>query len=299
MLAEDYEEAKVVFPLGMQPKIDGVRSLKLGSLLTGRSMEVHANWHVTSNFSHANYDGFDGEMACGEETDEDLCRKTSSALSTKDSFPQVTWHLFDYVTEETRDLPYAERYAALKAYLDHLHEENPELKIHLRLVPMVIVHNLEELRAQDARWTNMGYEGSICRSLSAKHKSGRSTVKEGGLLRIKHFEEEDAVVLSVVEGTKNNNERQLDALGKTKRSSHKANKVPNGMVFSLICRVVKTGEIITVGSGRMRHADRIRYFQQPELIVGKTIKYKRFLHGEKDKPRFPTFQSIRIESDKT
>jgi hypothetical protein len=47
----------------------------------------------------------------------------------------------------------------------------------------------------------------------------------------------------------------------------------------------------------MTHAERIHYLAHPDEIVGKIGKYKRFKHGTKDKPRFPTFQSLKAESD--
>ena len=36
----------------------------------------------------------------------------------------------------------------------------------------------------------------------------------------------------------------------------------------------------------------------PEELVGHTIKFKTFPKGIKNKPRFPTFVSIRADSDK-
>lgn len=297
MLASDFNGQVKAFPIGMMPKIDGVRANKFTSLLTGRSMEPHANWHVTSHFSLASYDGFDGEMAAEIDTHPDLCRLTSSALSTREGTPNIVWHLFDYVTYQTQDLSYQERYAALQAKVEALQEESPILKNFLQVVPLVIVHSLDELKAQHLAWIEQGYEGSILRTLQGKHKSGRSTQKEGDLARIKDFVEEDAVVLRILEGEKNNNEAKKNALGQTERSSHKANKVPNGMVGKLVCQEVKTGKIILVAPGRMPHKDRLKYFQNPELLIGQTIKYKYFNHGIKDQPRFATFQSIRIESD--
>lgn len=298
MLASDLKGQAKRFPIAMMPKIDGVRANKFTSLLTGRSMEPHANWHVTSHFSLASYDGFDGEMAAEIETHPDLCRLTSSALSTREGTPNIVWHLFDYVTYQTQDLPYQERYAALKARVEALQEESPILKNFLQVVPLVVVHNEDELKAQHLAWIEQGYEGSILRTLEGKHKSGRSTAKEGDLLRIKDFVEEDAIVLKILEGDKNNNEAKKNALGRTERSSHKANKVPNGMVGKLVCQDVKTGKVILVTPGRMPHKDRLKYFQNPELLIGQMIKYKYFNHGIKDRPRFATFQSIRIESDK-
>ena len=52
-----------------------------------------------------------------------------------------------------------------------------------------------------------------------------------------------------------------------------------------------------VGAGEMPHADRKKFFDNPELILGKIIKYKHFPKGVKDKPRFPTFKTFRDKAD--
>lgn len=129
------------------------------------------------------------------------------------------------------------------------------------------------------------------------YKEGRSTVIEGGFLRIKDFAIEEAVVTGVVGGESNNNEKTINELGRGTRSSHKASKVPNGLVGALICRDVKTGNVFKVAAGKMDHDTRKLYFDRPELILQQTIKYKHFPKGVKDKPRFPTFECIRIPSD--
>jgi hypothetical protein len=296
MLASDWDEPKVKLPVYIQPKIDGVRSLNLGHGLIGRSLKCHANVHTTNFFSQSLFRGFDGEMAAEEETNPALCRLTSSALSTITGEPWVMWHVFDFITEQTYHLPYSQRYAALTAAVLRVQEANPLLGCHLKLVPS---HYVTEMSALLTFREEFGekYEGSILRAPDGKYKEGRSTVREGGLLRIKDFVEEEAVVLRIVEGQRNENEATINPLGHTERSTHAANMVPNGMVGALECMCLKTKKPITVGAGSMPHDLRKAYFENQSLLVNKVIKYKTFLKGVKDKPRFPTFQSIRMQSD--
>ena len=47
MLATDYEEAKLRFPVLAQPKIDGVRGVNFFGTLTGRSLKQHRNKYTT------------------------------------------------------------------------------------------------------------------------------------------------------------------------------------------------------------------------------------------------------------
>lgn len=305
MLAEDWDESKVRFPLLAQPKIDGVRALNLEGTLTGRSLKRHKNRFTTESYSLQEYVGFDGEMAAAHECDPDLCRLTTSALNTIEGEAHTLWHLFDYVTHETIALTYTAR-------LQYLHRHVEQLRSNghgrLRIVPTYQIANLEQLIQMDDMWLDSGYEGTIIRDPNGMYKQGRSTVKEGGLLRIKRFIEAEALVLSVVEGETNLNEAKTNELGYIERSTHQCNMVPNGMIGSLRCMVLKdvfdrgkllfeSGQEIVVGAGRMPHEDRIRYFLHQSLIVGQVVKFKTFPKGVKDKPRFPTFQTIRAASD--
>lgn len=310
MLAEDYVEEKLVFPLGAQPKIDGVRGLNMLGKLTGRSLKAHKNRYTTAFYSHSSLIGLDGELAANSEIHPDLCRLTSSALGTIEGQPYTLWWLFDYITPQTILLGYQERYNLLVEKVRELYHTNNLAWQHLRIVPMVICNSLEELLEQDDKWLEMGYEGTCIRKLDGLHKQGRSTVREMGLLRIKRFIESEALVMSIEEGETNNNEAQINELGKTFRSSHKENKVPDGMIGALICKalqdvkdahsgrlLIEEGQEIKVSPGNMTHDFRTHYFKNQGQIIGKVIKYKFFPKGIKDKPRFPTFQTFRIESD--
>jgi DNA ligase-1 len=280
----------------MQPKIDGVRGLTVTGKLTGRSLKSHANVYTTEFYSVPEYAGLDGELAAAQECDADLCRKTTSALNTIEGEPFTFFWAFDLLVPNTMHLPYRDRLDALYNHIASQHSRG--LAMNAVAIPYVWIGNEADMLEQDAEWLEMGYEGSIIRDPNGMHKQGRSTVREGGLLRIKRFIEEDAIVLRVVEGVLNENEAQTNELGQTFRSTHQANMIPNGKLGAMICKDVKTGKEITVGAGRMPHGDRELYFKHPEIIIGETIKYKHFPKGVKVKPRFPTFQSLRSDSDK-
>lgn len=314
MLAEDWDEAQAQkhFTSGgkflAQPKFDGVRGVNLTGTLTGRSKKPLGNVFTTRFFSHSALVGFDGELVQGCETDSDVCRRTTSAVSTHTGEPYVVWNIFDVIQPS---LPYTERWNLANARLYRLAENSATAHIaqRMKLVPTFEVSSMQTLGALDEHWLSMGYEGTIIRRPDGLYKYGRSTVLEGKLLRIKRFIEEDALVDAIEEGSTNNNEALTNALGYTERSSHADHMTPNGMVGNLRCRLLKdvfyrgellfrAGAKITVGAGSMPHDLRRRYFEHPHLIVGETIKFKTFPKGVKDKPRFPTFQSIRADADK-
>lgn len=300
MLAADWDELKLTIPpegLIAQPKIDGVRGLNLYGYLTGRSLKKFGNRYTTDFFSKSAFVGFDGELAAADERDPALCRLTTSALSTHKGEPFMLWWLFDYITANTMNMPYIKRYNLLHLKVSDLQRSQQPESLHLRIVPFKIVKTIHELNNIDAQWLDDGYEGTIIRRLNQPYKYGRSTIREGGLLRIKRFTEEEAVVNSIVEGQSNQNEAVINALGQTERSTHQANMVPNSMVGALECTDINTGKPITVAAGTAPHDLRKAWFDNPSLILKQTIKYKTFPKGVKDKPRFPTFQSIKLKED--
>lgn len=289
LLATNYDESKLVFPLIAQPKIDGVRGLTIQGRLVGRSLKTHANLFTTALFSKPEYNWLDGELTTFDITSPACCRITTGDINRIVGVPNVVWYVFDDIRPECLELPYLQRLAALKMRIQNLP--------HVEVIESRFIKSLEELLAYDDENLDRGYEGTILRRPDGLYKQGRSTVRSAELLRIKRFVEEEAVVLELEEGEINGNEARTNELGRTERSTHKANMIPNGQLGTMVCRDVKTGEIIRVAAGCMPHGDRKYYFKHPEDLLSKTIKYKFFPKGMKDKPRFPTFQTIRAESD--
>jgi len=309
MLADDWDESKVRFPVLVEPKIDGVRAVSHFGKLTGRSLKPFGNKHVTRIFSHSMFLGFDGEMAAENECHPDLCRLTTSALASHEGEPWIMWHLFDLVRLDTKALPYVQRMQLLVQEVARIKALDPVMGAHLRVVDYVVCDTLEELKARADIHLIAGYEGSIIRDPSGVHKSGRSTIREGGLLRIKMFKDAEIVVTRVVEERTNLNEAKTNALGHTERSTHQDTMVPNGMVGGIYGTLLEDivigdkvwakGQEILVAPGRMTDEEAKFYLLHPAAIAGKVVKFQYFAHGVKDKLRFPTFQSIRMKEDIT
>jgi DNA ligase-1 len=311
MLASDFVEAKLSFPLIAQPKIDGVRALHTIGKFTGRSLKPFKNQHITNFFGHSALAGLDGELAGERENHPDLCRITSSATGTIKGEPYLLWWVFDIVTPETALLPYFHRCSELiPKELERIRSEAPEQWNHLRPIPFEIVTSLEHLLDYETKMLTAGFEGVCIRNLKGKHKQGRSTPTEGGLLRIKRFVDFEFKATEIIEGDENQNEAQTNELGQTFRSSHQDNKVPNGMVGAMLGNtldVVKdptTGAVlfekgaeVRVGAGCLNHDQRRHYFANQDEFLSQVHKAKFFPKGIKDKPRFPTWQSFRQVED--
>lgn len=290
-LACDADLTKIPYPVLGFPKIDGVRIINLTGSATARSLLPHANVFTTQRFSAPIYRGIDGEGAMGEERSSSLCRDTTSALNTIKGEPDIIWHAFDFLREDVIGLTYINRYKALQQYVSKYRPHG------VRVIPSKLIKNEAQLIAFYKKCLAEGYEGAVFRDPMGLHKDGRCTANEGAYLRMKPSSDKEAIVLSIVEAQKNNNEKKTNALGHSERSSHKENKSAKGMVGSLICRDVATESIITVMAGKMKHSERIHYFNHPEEIVNQYIKYRSTDTGVKDAPRFGRFICIRSKED--
>jgi DNA ligase-1 len=141
--------------------------------------------------------------------------------------------------------------------------------------------------------------------MNGLYKHGRSTLREGWLLKVKRFEDGEARVVATEEWETNLNEAKTNALGRTERSTHQANKVGAGVLGKLIVVGVKgdryDGIEFGVGTG-FRGADaadgeRAKLWRMRDKLVGRIVRYKYFPTGGKDKPRFPIFDGWRDPID--
>lgn len=291
--------AKIKYPIAVLPKIDGVRGLNpFGTLLT-RTLALMPNVHTRELFSHQHFMGMDGELAAGLETDDDLCRKSTSACMSRDGTPTVTWHVFDLCAEAVCDKGYVERYNMLKGYIDFEHECGRLSDV--QVVPLEIVNNEQELLEWYEIWLNMGYEGMIGRKIDGKYKWGTATVNEGFYIRFKPYEDTEGTLEDVIEAEENLNEAFEDARGYTKRSTHQENKVGKGMAGALVVKRLDNGELARIGPGKLTHPERIdlwNKWKSGEIKPGELIaKFRHFPKGVLVKPRQARFLSWRSKDD--
>ncbi|QIN95293.1 DNA ligase [Stenotrophomonas phage vB_SmaS_DLP_3] len=283
----DAEVQHLRFPLIGMPKIDGVRGLVQDAKLYSRTLKLHPNLYSQARFGKEEYNGLDGELALDDPTGERQCNRSSSAIGRIKEEPDFTLWAFDLLTPETEGLGYTARLCLLKELVDELGVD------HIQIVPHVLITSQEELEAWEQTWLEEGYEGIILRDPEGKHKQGRSTARENGFLRIKRFTDSEGIVLEIKEGQSNGNEAQINELGRTKRSTHKENMKPNGLVGTIVMKDVYSGQVINVSPGNMTEDERKFYFENQDQIVGKIGKYKAFMYGVKVQPRFAGWLGFR------
>lgn len=305
----DWIQEKVKFPCLISPKLDGVASFNRHGKCVGRSLRAHDNLYTVQKFSVPELHGFCGEKVLGTDpTLADLCRVSSGALRRIEGEPDIHWWLFDYCTEETKDIPYISRMVVLNSSLKRISHLEIAKKIHV--IEGKLVHNMEELLEEEDKYLNLGYEGAIIRDPYATYKYGRCGKTFMGAWRIKRFIDGEFLIEEIIEGKHNANEAKVNLLGRTERSTNAENMQPNGMLGTLRGTLLKdivdpqTEEVllkeglkIDVAPGKMNHDERKYYFENQHELLMKIGKFKLFPKGTKDKPRFAQFQCIRNEND--
>lgn len=164
----------------------------------------------------------------------------------------------------------------------------------------VVIRKPEQVEVYLKQCLSKGFEGIMLRTPYGGYKFGRSTQKEGLLIKYKPFADSEATILSCVELEHNENEATISETGKTKRSSSAEGKRPGGTLGSFWVKDFYTGVEFSVGGGKglTQQLRQEIWDNQPEYI-GKLIKYSYLATGTKadGKPRMPKFLGFRDKSD--
>lgn len=289
MLAETLEDtATLSYPVFASPKLDGIRCLIMGGVAMSRSLKPIPNEFVQAwaRDNAPDLEGLDGELLVGEH-DEQVFRRTTSAVMSENGEPDFTFHVFD--NWDTPEVGFRLRLRALK--MSGVGSTIPRTK----LVASVTVGGKDELAAFEAKCLERGYEGVMVRAPDGGYKYGRSTLKQGWLLKLKQFKDAEAEVIGFEERMHNDNEAKVDALGHTERSTHAAGMRPAGDLGALVCRT-PGGVEFRIGSG-FTAAERVSVWASRAALKGQLVKYSYFPQGAKDAPRFPTFIGFRDPKD--
>ncbi len=278
------DPADIKFPVLATPKLDGIRCLVVGGQALSRKFKPIPNKHIRALIEEHCPNGFDGEIVAGKTFNE--CQ---SLVMSEDGTPDFKFMVFDFVSG-----PLTERYADRMVHLENWMDQW-QLSWTVPLYPRSL-STIEELSEYEAKCLAEGYEGVMIRSPDGPYKCNRSTLKEGYLLKVKRFTDAEAEVLGMEELMHNDNPAEVGELGQTKRSSHKANLRPSGMMGVLNVRDIKTGVEFSVGTG-FTEQQRKEFWSARKMLTGRIITYVYQESGMKDKPRFPSFKGFRHEDD--
>ena len=307
MLATAVEDVSTIkFPVLASQKLDGIRATVQGGQLLSRTLKPIPNVNVQKLFRGLP-EGLDGELIVGDPFAEDCYRKTVSLVMSDDK--PLDWFAkgvrFDtheyicyWVFDQYLDRGFKERLATAQHRLEE--DRHPNLHpCHIQVVDHRTVYTLRELEQMEEDLLEKGAEGVMLRSLDGPYKCGRSSLREGYLLKLKRFKDCEATVESFFELQHNGNEEFTNELGRTARSSHKENKTGLGTLGGLIVRGLNgdyAGVEFRVGTGF--DADtRAKLWKERAELAGQIVKIKYFPTGAKDRPRHPVYLGLRDGRD--
>ena len=181
LLATKAEFDKIQYPVLATPKLDGIRCLMVDGVAMSRSMKPIPNQFVQEQLKGLH--GLDGELMVNGDFNQ-----VQSGIMKKAGEPDFTFHVFD---KWDRDYGYG----LCMEDMDWLGINNTRAKL---LLPNT-VNNERELTLYLEHCLKQGYEGIMIRQPNSKYKFGRSTVKEGILLKIKKFFDDEAELLEIIE----------------------------------------------------------------------------------------------------
>lgn len=288
---EDLNSLKSHFPMYASYKIDGIRAIVLNGTLVSRTMKTIPS-KFAQQFAVPELEGLDGELLASKPVGPTIYHDTYSVVMTHGSMESMNYWIFDTIND---DAPYIFRLERLRQRVIKYSNDYPDRPCP-QFLEQVEVHSVDHILELEYRALSLGHEGLIVRRADAPYKYGRSTLREGYLVKIARTLNSEAVIIGMEELMHNDNPQETSALGLAKRSSHVANLRPSGMMGALSVVDVKTNVGFKIGTG-FDQALREQIWKMPEHYIGKIVKYKYKPYGVKELPRQPSFLGFRDPID--
>jgi DNA ligase-1 len=276
MLASPIELDKVKYPVYCSPKYDGIRCVIRDGVALSRKLKEIPNKHIAEMLKQCP-NNIDGELMIPNSN----FNQVQSAVMSEAGTPDFIFLVFDVISTDN----YLDRMSQLSAM---------ELPAFCKKVLPHRFNNEDDMLEYERECVeDYEFEGIMIRSPTGPYKFGRSTPKQGYLLKLKRFADAEGTIVGFEEMMHNENEKTKDALGHSKRSSKKEGMVPADMLGAFVVQT-PDGTKFRVSTG-MTMDDRKIYWQSQESLLGKLVKYK--FQESAGKPRFPVFLGIRHPDD--
>lgn len=283
------------FPLWGSFKKDGIRAVNVEGQLRSRTWKPIRSAFAQGQYGSLVYANIDGELLCprGEVGDDmTLFHASQSRATTINDKRALEWHVFDLALFGPPTAEYARRHAMLQEILDRYPSED------IKLLEQRVLYNYDDVLAFEAEaCTLYDEEGIIIRRPDGIYKPGRSTLREGYLMKFCRWERDEAQIIGFEEQLENTNEAQEDSFGRTKRSTHQAGMRPKGVLGAFVVRSDRFGDFKVGGGPLLDAKSRAHFWGVRAELVGSLLHYRYKPYGVKDKPRIPQAIGIRSRDD--
>jgi len=279
----------LMLPALASTKIDGIRCLITPDFPQTRNGFVMPNAHIRGSLMQPDLVGLDLEITVGPLDRVSICADSNSACMSEAGESDFTCHVFD--SWDHPNLTAIERTAITWQRFMKLAPKYP----FLRYLEQRPVHNMDEVD-QAIKDLAIG-EGIILKRYGGLYKqTGRSTVNSQELIKIKPYEDDEAIIVEVVQGTRNDNKQEKDNFGYAKRSTAQAGKVLVDTSGALRVVHAKWGAF-NVSLASVNHAMRKWIWDNKDQLLGSSVTYKFLPIGSLEKPRHPQFKFFRDHKD--
>ena len=272
--------ADIQYPVLASPKLDGIRCLIVDGKPVSRTLKPIPNKFIQEELQKLNLPKLDGELMLKAGD----FNSVQSAIMSEQGRPDFIYVIFDYWKEPK--LPYAKRMTLVIA--------KGLMSDRVRYIENIYSSCPIDLEYQYNEWLDKGYEGAIVRDPHGPYKHGRSTLKQGWMLKLKSFDDAEATIVGYEELMHNDNEATEDNLGNTVRSAHQAGQTPGGTLGALV--VEFNGKQFKIGTG-FDAAERSRLWHLGDKLKGRLVTFKYQELSKYGIPRFPVYKGLRAKED--
>lgn len=276
----------VNLPVIASPKLDGIRCLLIDGVAYSRTLKPIPNKYIQQELAKLPANMLDGELMLKSGDFNNV----QSAVMSVEGRPDFMYQVFDCMLNPTMAFQY--RIEDARAEVGKCYENSILTSPPIALVEQRFIKNLDRLEAYYNRCLELNYEGLIIRDPHGPYKYGRSTMKQGWMLKLKHFSDAEAIIVDVEELMHNGNLQRVDEVGAAVRSHHQDGLIPGNTLGSLV--VEYEGHTFKIGTG-FDTATRSMLWGQRDNILGQAVTFKYQELSKYGVPRFPVFKGLRYE----
>jgi DNA ligase-1 len=313
---QDFDFSTLKYPMWASPKVDGIRCVvhpTMGPVTN--TLKPIPNNYIRQTLTALSVPYLDGELVVGDPDNPKSFNQTQSGVMSHDGQPDFTFLVFDNF-EAGSTCGYGIRIEDARTVVDGLIKPS-----YVQMLEQRLIENYEQLLEYESEKLAQGYEGVMLRSLDGKYKFGRSTLVQQGMIKIKRFRDDEAIIIGWEPLERNENDPEIDKLGLQRRGYSKAGKViDDTRVGRFRVKGVAgsrwDGVEFWIGSG-LDDADRLTFREQLRAAeahpgvtyaditdmsgkrispIGHTITFKYQEHGSIDAPRTPIWKGIRYDT---
>lgn len=271
---------KLKYPVLATLKIDGIRAIKYNGQLVSRTLKLIPNKSIRERASKLP-EGFDMELYNSNLAYDEI---ESIVMSREHAgSDEIQFHVLDYINEGYK---YQQRCGLMMQICKHYNWPD------VQFISPTLCENAQQLYIEFQKTEYELGEGLCFRLLDSPYKQNRSTLREQYLVKLCRNITSEAEIIGFIEQFENANPTKRNAVGSMDRSSSQHNLHGKNTLGALVVRDLKTKQEFKIGTG-FNDDWRNIIWDSREAYLGKIVVYRSKGHGQKIKPRCPTWKGMR------